>query len=201
MTKVIDGVPTRVIWDRDINEGTLSEAELAFFAQDNTGNVWTMGEYPEEYDSNGKFVGAPNTWIPGQAGARAGLAMLAKPTVGTPRYLQGIAPAIDFLDCAKVAERGQRVCVPQNCYKQVLVTDEDSPLAAGNAHQLKFYAPGVGNVKIAPVDDPEGETLVLVGLKHLSEKALADANAAARDLEKRAYRVSAVYRHTPPMYG
>ncbi|HEV7899556.1 MAG TPA: hypothetical protein VGP31_17115 [Planosporangium sp.] len=201
LTKVIDGVPTRVIWDRDIHEGTLSEAELAFFAQDNTGNIWTMGEYPEEYDSNGNFVGAPNTWIPGQADARAGLAMLADPKVGTPRYLQGSAPAIDFLDCAQVFKRGQRVCVPLDCYKNVLITDEDSPLDPAGGHQRKFYAPGVGNIKITPVNDPEGETLVLVGVNQLSKQALADANTAARDLEKRAYRVSGVYRHTPPMRG
>ena len=44
LTKVIDGVRTRVIWDRDLNDGELTEAELAFFAQDNAGNVWSMGE-------------------------------------------------------------------------------------------------------------------------------------------------------------
>jgi hypothetical protein len=30
LTKVIDGVRTIVVWDRDINEGQLEEAELAF---------------------------------------------------------------------------------------------------------------------------------------------------------------------------
>jgi hypothetical protein len=34
LIKVIDGVPTRVMWDVDENEGELVEAELAFFAQD-----------------------------------------------------------------------------------------------------------------------------------------------------------------------
>ena len=34
LTKVIAGVRTRVAWDVDVNEGELSETELAFFAQD-----------------------------------------------------------------------------------------------------------------------------------------------------------------------
>ena len=34
LTKVINGVESRVIWDRDYNQGELQEAELAFFAQD-----------------------------------------------------------------------------------------------------------------------------------------------------------------------
>src|SRR5439155_1009086 len=48
LTKVIDGVTTRVIWDVDTNDGVLAEAELAFHAQDDHGNVWNLGEYPEE---------------------------------------------------------------------------------------------------------------------------------------------------------
>jgi hypothetical protein len=198
LTKVIDGVRTVVLWDRDLNENQLQEAELAFHAQDFTGRVWGLGEYPEEYE-NGKFTGAPSTWIAGQAKAKAGVMMLANPRVGTPRYLQGSAPDIDFLDCAQVFQTGQHVCVPANCYNNVLVTDEDSPLDPESGHQRKFYAPGVGNVKVTAVDDPEGETLVLVKVAHLDCKGLAEARKAVLKLEKRAYQVSAVYRHTAPM--
>jgi hypothetical protein len=197
MTKVINGVRTRVVWDRDFNEGQLAEAELAFFAQDNYGNVWSMGEYPEEYE-NGKFGGAPSVWIPGVARARAGVMMRARPRVGTARYLQGAAPGIDFLDCAKVFKTGQRTCVPHRCYKNVLVTDENSPLDPDGGHQRKEYAPGVGNIRISAVGDPEGETLVLVDVVHLGPKGLAQARAGVRKLEKRAFRISRVYRHTSP---
>jgi hypothetical protein len=87
LTKVIGGVRSVVTWDRDYSDDELVEAELAFFAQDNDGNVWRMGEYPEEYE-NGEFVIAP-TWIHGLQGARAGIAMQAEPQVGTPSYSQG----------------------------------------------------------------------------------------------------------------
>ena len=68
-------------WDRDFLEGKLQEQELAFFAQDDQGNVWNFGEYPEEYE-NGKFTGAPSTWIRGVDGAYGGIHMLSQPRAG-----------------------------------------------------------------------------------------------------------------------
>ena len=56
-TKVIDGVRAVVAWDRDFVRRDLAEAELSFFAQDNAGNVWYLGEYSETYD-DGELVGA-----------------------------------------------------------------------------------------------------------------------------------------------
>jgi hypothetical protein len=198
LTKVIDGIRTVVLWDVDSNEGEVQEAELAFHAQDEFGRVWGLGEYPEEFE-NGKFTGAPNTWISGVAGARGGVMMLAHPQLGTPRYLQGSAPTIDFLDCAQVFQTGQQVCVEGKCYNDVLVTDENSPLDPDSGHQRKFFAPGVGNIKVTAVDDPEGETLVLTKVRRLGPNGLANARKAALKLEKRAYQVSKVYRTTPPM--
>src|SRR5207244_4918783 len=87
LVKVVGGVKTRVIWDQDINDGVLTEAELAFFAQDRHANVWTMGEYPEEYEG-GTFTGAPSTWISGQARAQAGILVPGGPTVGTPQFVR-----------------------------------------------------------------------------------------------------------------
>ena len=49
---------TLVVLEKDYTAGRLSEAEIAFRAQDNEGDVWHMGEYPEEYEK-GKFVDAP----------------------------------------------------------------------------------------------------------------------------------------------
>src|SRR5215216_1094839 len=136
LTKVIDGVRTLVIWERDYTAGQLSEPELAFFAQDNTGNVWLVGEYPEEYDE-GEFDKAP-AWISGQKGARAGIAMLAEPQLGTPDYAQGFAPPpVDFTDRARVYKMGQQTCTPVECYQNVLVTEEFNPDEPG-AFQLKY---------------------------------------------------------------
>jgi hypothetical protein len=195
LVKEIDGVNTVVMWDRDYNDGVIVEAELAFFAQDNDGNVWNLGEYPEEYEY-GKFIGAPNTWISGQENAQGGIMVQGKPKRGN-RYLQGYAPEIDFLDCAEVLRGGRRTCVPTGCYENVWVVEERSPLEPLSGSQLKYYAPGVGNVRIASVNDPEGETLVLLQAKRLSEKHLARARLYALKLEENAYQVSDAYRQTP----
>lgn len=197
LTKVIDGVTTRVIWDRDFSSGELVEAELAFFAQDKDANVWGLGEYPEEYE-DGAFLGAPNTWISGLDGAQGGVLVPGRAVLGSSWFLQGQAPDIDFLDCGKVSKTGQSVCVPVGCYDNVLVVDEKSPLEPGSGTQRKYYAPGVGNVQIDAVGDKEGETLVLVQVRQLTSSGLADARQSVQTLERRAYQISDVYARTLP---
>jgi hypothetical protein len=198
LTKVIDDVRTLVVWERDYTAGQLSEPELAFFAQDNAGNVWLLGEYPEEYE-DGKFDKAP-AWITGRKGARAGISMKAEPRLGTPSYAQGYAPPpVDFDDRARIYKMGQKTCVPVDCYENVLVTEEFEPGKPG-AFQLKYYAPGVGNVRVSwrGEKEEERETLELVGLRHLSSEALAKVRSEAMAMDRRAYERSEVYRETPP---
>jgi hypothetical protein len=197
LVKVINGVRTRVMWDVDENEGELVEAELAFFAQDNDGNVWNLGEYPEEYE-DGFFVGAPSTWIAGLGDAEGGIHMLDRPDVGDS-YLQGFVPSIEFLDCATVFEEGLRTCVPVRCYDDVLLTHERSPLDPEGGIQTKAHAPRVGIIEVGAVDDPEGETLVLTERVRLDEESMAAVRHEALKLDQRAYRVSEVYRETEPI--
>jgi hypothetical protein len=196
LTKVIDGVRTLVIWERDFTAGKLSEPELAFFAQDNAGNVWLVGEYPEEYE-DGKFDKAP-AWISGQKGARAGITMPAEPRLGAPDYAQGYAPPpVDFDDRARVYKVGQKTCVPVDCYENVLVTEEFNPSEPG-AYQLKYYAPEVGNVRVGwrGEKEQERETLELVDYRHLSPEAMAKVRQAAMEMDRRAYKRSEAYRET-----
>jgi hypothetical protein len=197
LTKVIDGVRTVVLWDRDYNGGRLQEGELTFFAQDDDGVVWNLGEYPEEYD-HGRFTGAPDTWIAGLAGAQAGIQMRADPRTGTSSYLQGFAPDIDFRDRARVYKTGQKSCIPITCYEDVLVTEEWNPDEPG-ARQLKYYAPGVGNIRVGTGGrDKEAETLILLAVVHLDAKKLAKIRKGAVALERRAYVARRdLFRHTP----
>ena len=90
LTKLIDGVRTQIIWERDYSGGELVETEIALFAQDVAGNVWHFGEYPEEYEG-GRFVKAP-AWVGGYEGARVGIMLRADPQPGSPAYSQGFAP-------------------------------------------------------------------------------------------------------------
>jgi hypothetical protein len=198
LSKFIDGVRTLVIWEKDYTAGKLGESEIAFFAQDKAGNVWLLGEYPEEYE-NGKFVDAP-TWISGQKGARAGIAMLANPKVGSADYAQGFAPApVEFKDRARVYKKGQKTCTLK-CYKDVLVIEEFEKGVPGVFH-LKYYAPNVGLVRVGwrGANEVEKETLALAKRQQLGTKALSKADKEALRLDKNAYKRSAeVYGKTPP---
>jgi hypothetical protein len=198
LTKVIGGIGTLVTWDLDYSDGEVVEAELAFFAQDTSGTVWRMGEYPEEYEE-GKFVAA-RPWIHGLENARAGIEMPARPQLGTPSYAQGWGPAVDWTDRGQVDQMGQSTCVPAACYKDVLVIAETSG-SEPNAQQLKHYARGVGNVRVGwrGTGEKTKETLELVKVEQLDAKALTEVRAKATELEKSAYqRSKSVYAHTPP---
>jgi hypothetical protein len=196
LTKVIDGVRTVVMWDRDINAGKLLEEELAFMAQDDAGTVWNFGEYPEERE-NGRPTGAPDTWIVGRARARAGIHMHASPQLGSPSYYHGWAPAIEFFDRAKVYRMGRRTCVPAGCFDNALITDEWNPTERG-AHERKYYAPGFGNVRVGFASGRERESLVLRKVRRLGAREAARVSRRALTLDRRAYRIARrVYGRTP----
>jgi len=197
LTKQIAGVRTVVAWVSDYSNDELVEAEVAFYAQDNDGNVWSLGEYPEVYE-NGKLVDAP-AWIPGFKGARAGIVMKAEPEVGLPSYSQGWGPAVDWTDRGQVVQMGQQTCVAFDCYQDLLVTEEFSR-SEPEAFQVKFYASGVGVVQVTwRGADATREELELVEFIQLSPEALAEVRATALEFEKNAYVISReVYDETPP---
>lgn len=198
LTKVVDGVRVVVAYDLDYSNGELGEAEIALFAQDSGGNVWHFGEYPEEYDGN-KIVKTP-AWISGVEGARAGIAMQAAPQPGTPSYAEGWGPQVGWNDRAATYKVGERICVPVDCYKDVLVTREFSRTEPG-AFQLKYYAPDVGNVRVGwgGPNEEEREVLVLVDLVQLTPEALAKVRQEVLAQDRRGYEISKdVYGHTTP---
>ena len=198
LTKVIGGVRAVVSWDLDYSDGELVEAELAFYAQDNAGTVWYLGEYPEEYE-DGKFVAA-RPWIHGFEGARAGIMMPAGPQLGAPSYAEGWGPAVGWTDRGQVHQMGQKTCVPVGCYDEVLVIAETSEGEPG-AQQLKYYARRVGHVRVGwkGAGDKTKETLEMTKVERLDVAAMAEVRARALAMERSAYqRSTAVYAHTPP---
>jgi hypothetical protein len=199
LVKVVDGVHVVVGYDEDYQGDELIEAEVAFWAQDDDGTVWHLGQYPEEYEG-GEIVDAP-TWIAGVRDAAAGISMKATPGFSAFSYSQGWGPEVGWTDRARVLEMGSRTCVPVGCYDNVLVVDEfnrDEP----DAHQLKYYAEGIGNVRVgwAGALELEQEVLELVRFAQLDADELDAVREAALALERRAYeRSPQVYGQTSPM--
>jgi hypothetical protein len=201
LVKTIAGVRTLVSYDLDYSKGELEEAELAFYAQDDDGNVWHFGQYPEEYDGK-KFVKAP-AWIHGIQDARAGIMMKAEPKLGTPSYSQGYGPAVNWTDRGQAYAMGQEAQVGTARYTDVLVIRESSnEEEAIDAAQLKYYAAGVGNIKVGWMGTGEKtkETLDLTKVEQLDAQEMANVRAKALALEKSAYRRSKnVYGRTAPI--
>ena len=187
LVKVIDGVRSRVIYDSDYTSGKMKEQELAYFAQDKSGNVWHLGQYREVME--GKiFVGGQIWVINNPPGAKAGIMMPANPKLGDLSYSEGYAPPpFYWTDRGRVYKVGQKVKVPAGSYSDVMVIeefDEENP----GTFQLKYYAKGVGNIKVGSRGKIGGtdEKLELTKMKMLDEKELAAVREKAMELEKRA---------------
>jgi hypothetical protein len=155
-TKVVDGVKTRVVEERETKGGKLAEVSRNYFAIDRTtGDVYYFGEDVDNY-KDGKVTGHEGAWLAGVDGARFGLAMAGKPNVGD-RYYQEVAPKV-AMDRAEVVSLTEEVKVPAGTYKNCLRTRESSELESGS--EDKLYAPEVGLLKdggfvLAKVEKPK----------------------------------------------
>jgi len=139
-TKEILGVTTRVIHDTAYVNGQVSEVTDDWFAQDDGGNVWYLGEFTTEVET-GSHEGS---WQAGVDRAKPGIIMLAEPEVGDKYYeefLKGVAE-----DQAVVVSVDESICVPFGCFNNVVVTKDFTALEKGVA-DLKYYAPGIGEIK------------------------------------------------------
>ncbi len=193
LTKVIAGVKTAVVWIEDVSDGVLVEKEIAFYAQDDHGTVWYLGEHPEEYE-DGEFVKAP-TWIHGFEDARAGVKMLADPTLHSQAFYQGWAPAVEWSDYGRLDALAPEDCVTAGCYKDV-VRFAESSLGEAGIFQLKSYARGIGEIRVGWRGEAETrEELELKTAATLTSAALARYDQLALDLEAHAYLIS------PKVYG
>ena len=158
-----------------------------------------MGEYPVEYE-DGEFVLA-SCWLSGIEDAVAGISMKGDPSLGMPSYSQGWGPAVNFTDRGRVDEISLKTCVPLDCYEDVLVIAETS-LVEPDAFQLKYWAKGVGNIRVGWGGEGEKtqEILELVQIVELGPESFAEVRSNALELEKHAYEVSKnVYGQTSPL--
>ncbi len=198
MVKEINGVPVVVILDKDLSRGRLEELELTFFAQDDDGNVWHLGQIREAYEpEDGTFIGM-QAWMVGHlAGAHAGIMMKANPAIGEPSYSEGYAPPpFNWTDRARVKSVTESTQVPAGNFSPALLIeefDQDYP----NAVQLKYYGRGVGTVRVGFTgNDQTQEEVELVRIVNLNAEEMATARAEVAALEERAY----VYASTRPAY-
>lgn len=141
-TKVILGITATVVTDQVFVGGELVEDTVDWYATDNFGNVWYLGEETAEYE-NGQVVTTAGSWEAGVDGAQAGIIMLADPQEGDAYRQEFYAGEAE--DVAEIHAFDQTVTVPAGSFEGVLVT-EDWSLLDPEVHERKWYAPGIGVV-------------------------------------------------------
>lgn len=172
-TEMVDGVATRVIEEREYENGQLAEISRNFFAQaEETGDVFYFGE-DVDYYKDGQVVGHDGEWRAGVDGARAGLYMPRQPVVGM-RYYMEVAPNA-AMDRAEIFETDATIETRMGTLDSCLVVTESSPLEPDD-DSYKRYAPGVGMI----FDD--GLELMKYGVRRASERWFIEFRIAEEQL-------------------
>lgn len=139
-TQKVNGIETRIVEETEFEDGKLKEISRNFYTIcKEHNNVYYHGEEVDDY-KDGKIVGHGGAWQAGVKGARAGLMMPGKVSVGYKHY-QEVAPAV-AMDRAEIETDDALTQTPAGEFKQCLRVKETTPLEPGTA--LKIYAPDVG---------------------------------------------------------
>lgn len=155
-TKVINGITTRVLEEREERNGELIEVSRNFFAIDmRSGDVFYFGEEVDMY-SGGQLTSHSGAWLAYEDNDLPGLIMSGSPVVGM-KYYQEIAPGV-AQDRAEIISTSATFQTQAGDFKDCLITQESSkiqPLAI----EYKTYCPGVGLV--------QDETLLLINYGYI----------------------------------
>jgi hypothetical protein len=143
-TRLVDGVETRVVEERESKGGRLVEVSRNFFAfHPGDRGVYYFGEEVDIY-KDGRIVGHEGAWESGKDGARFGLMVPGQPEVGA-RFYQEVAPGT-AMDRARIESVREKLKTPAGEFENCLKTVETTPLEPF-ARESKIYAPGVGLIK------------------------------------------------------
>jgi hypothetical protein len=146
-TRMVDGVETRVLEERETEGGTPIEVSRNYFAiSRRTNDVYYFGEEVDVY-KNGKVVGHEGAWLSGKDGAKFGLALPGSPLLGA-RYYQEQAPG-KAMDRAEVVSLSETMETPAGRFTNVLKIEKTTPLEPG-VKEAKHYARGIGLIKDGP---------------------------------------------------
>ena len=141
-TRDIQGIEARVVHDVVTEDGEVVEDTFDWYAQDEDGNVWYLGEDTTAFEK-GKPPDKKGSWEHGVDGAQAGILLPGDPEVGMAyrqEYLEGEAE-----DAGEILSLDEKVEVPSGLYEGVLMTKDLTPLEP-DLLEHKFYARGVGPV-------------------------------------------------------
>jgi len=139
---IANGVEARVVHDVVSEDGEFVEVTDDWYAQDQDGNIWYLGEDTAEYE-NGKPVSTSGSFEAGVDGAEPGIIIPATPAPGMTyrqEYYEGEAE-----DRGAIVALDTQAEVPAGHYEPTLMTRDENPLEP-KVLEFKFFARGVGPV-------------------------------------------------------
>ncbi len=143
-TKVVDGIETRVVEERETEGGELIEVSRNYFALCSPDNdIFYFGEDVDIYE-DGEIVSHEGGWLAGVGDAKHGVIIPAKPEVGL-KYYQEVAPGVAE-DRAEIISLNEVLDTPAGKFENVLKVEETTPLEPG-VREYKFHAPGIGLIQ------------------------------------------------------
>jgi hypothetical protein len=155
--KEILGIAATVVHDVVTEDGELVEDTYDWYAQDQDGNIWYLGEDTKEYE-NGKAKSTEGSWEAGVDGAEAGILLPAEPEVGM-RYRQEYYKG-EAEDVGEILSLDEKAEVPFGSFDAVLMTKDTTPLEP-DVLEHKFYAKGVGPVLVVAISGGSGREELL----------------------------------------
>lgn len=145
-TRVVDGIETRVVEERETVDGELVEVSRNFFAIcEETSNVFYFGEEVDDYE-DGEIVSHDGEWLAGEDNATAGIIMPGTVLLGA-RYFQEVAPGV-AMDRAEIMEDDEELETPAGTFENVVVIRETTPLEP-DAIEFKYHVAGIGLIQDA----------------------------------------------------
>jgi hypothetical protein len=162
--RTILGVRATVVTDvLRLADGTLAERTTDWYAPDNLGNVWYLGERTATYKPNGDLDSRDGTWLAGEDGAVAGLIMPADPGP-TDAYRQELRRGHAEDQAWIVQRRHGTVRLPYGRVDGALRSFEWTRLEPGVV-SMKIYGKGLGIVREKDVAGGD-EQFDLVSVTH-----------------------------------
>jgi hypothetical protein len=159
--RVIAGVRCIVVSDIVRTNGALAEKVSDWYAQDKAGNVWYFGEATADY-AKGVVTSTKGSWLTGVDGAKPGIVMPFKPTVG-PAFYSEFRPGVAE-DKGQVLSITENLRIPYGTFKNVVLIRDTNPLDPQLVSH-KWYAKGVGLLQTVRVGSSHKEHAELVTLK------------------------------------
>ncbi len=178
----IQGVAATVVRDTAYLNGMLVEDTLDYYAQDQDGNVWYLGEdvINYRYDDDGAFIGTDDagSFRAGLDGAQGGWKMKADIGFGAG-YFQEFDPG-NAVDEGIVVDVGQTVEIGLGTFTGAIKILDTTALEPDVA-EFKSYVPGLGEVLVEEDIDEAGEAELVVELQGLREVGLIDDEGEVRE--------------------